>query len=842
MSQPNVEDILRLALGKFEGDETTQFQHGDWYTNPHPYDTYEHDEGLKEWMLGLQSETAENCEDDLQGWTYVADYTIHPMTPYKTAGTGGPFYIHARINDENKLEFGIFTSKAKASNAKPMKCALGRVSEESYHKYVHGDQQAPTLRIAGKEESEKMLLKGGKLIKSACPKFAGCFMYMGGTILQLTIKTTRITKDEDGKILDQEEITDAPWFKQIQLYGHLWTYWSSIIDNTLYFVGIPLYNGNESGTCVFTQREERTIDRTKEPAETTNTYQHIRQPVNLPPTEDDLKSYFLSNGWILQDYSSTPSCPLYNILRQYFGLDERGYFSTRNFNVSSWFNSNCDTSAKTTLCSRVIANIKDGVLTQCHHGDINARLTAWSSKGGVFAEAGSITVANQYEHPSQNASEENNEENKLYNIWRIGQSGYVLCQYPYDRIGTVRISAQCFSTSHRGYTYNIAALGATTPPHSCYPGSTLSNYTCLEGEFIDITIVKKDEDDSDKEPSEPGAGADVVEEESIEEPPEGLLAEYYDYQLGADSDDYPIKITMTPNMIDLRSYFEVNKCYSKDETDALASTVSYDFTLNENSKYLKTPSYSYTVDIEAEGQDGPFEAKKGEESLGQRTIVVGGLTSTKTDKSITATVSFATNSGGSGSTKTTSQTITRSSQKEDWRLVGQSVCTPMDKLEVPASAKYLKITSGGTYTFKIPEKVYLINWTETWEEEEKETDPDTGEETTRRVVHNKKIQRYYYTEQERDSTYDSLINDGPWDTTEGVAHELVGKPTKRNQAGKAYIKVHEKNISVSLFQMQDTMLWLDTATAEESGSLTITASSGTFTATTSTSSVTQTNP
>lgn len=838
MTQPNIEDILRIALSKIEGEESHQLQHGDWYTNPHPHDQFEHNEGLKEWMLALQAETAESDEEDLQGWTYLADYTIHPLTPYTTSGTAGPFYIHARINKDNKLEFGVFTSKAKAGNAKPMKCALGRVSEESYQKYIHGDQQAPILRIAGKEESEKMLLKGGKLIKSACPKFVGSFMSMGGTILKLTIKTTRIKKDEEGNVLEQEEITDAPWFKEIRLYGHLWTYWASIIDNTLYFVGIALYDDNESGTCVYTKKETRITDQTKDPTKITYEYTHKRESVALPPTQDDLKTNFTGNGWILKDYSSTPSCPLYDVVQKYFGVTEDGYFSTRNFNVSSWFNNNCDTSTKTTICSRVIAKIKDGVLTQCHHGDINARLTAWSSLGGVFAGAGSITVANKYEYPSHSPSEENNEENALYRVWRNGKSGYVLNQYPYSRIGTARISAQCFTISHRGYAYSIAALGGTTPPYSCYPANTLINYTPLDATFKDITIVKKDNPEPSI-PPDPGAGADVVEEECIEEPPEGLLAEYYDYQLDSASEDYPIKITMTPSMIDLRSYFEVNKCYSKTETDALASGVSYDITLNENSRYLKTPSYSYTVDIEAEGQDGPFEAKKGDESLGQRTIIISGLTSTKADKSITATVSFGTDkSGGSGTSKTTSQTITRASQKEDWRLVGQTVCTPMDKLEVPAGAKHLKITSGGTYIFKIPEKVYLINWVETWVEEVTVTDPETGEESIKKTVHNQTNQRYYYHEQERDNVYDSLVNDGPSD----VNHELVGKPSKSNRAGKAYIKVHEKVVSVSLFQMQDTMLWLDTATAEATGSLTITASSGSFTATTSTSSVTQTNP
>ncbi len=306
MSNPNVENIHRIALGKIEGENIQQYQHGDWYTTPQMQDAFETTAERNAWIMSLQSETVDFDVDDLQSWVYVADYTVHPLTPYTTNNTAGPFYVHARINKDNKIEFGIFTSVATGSNAKPMQHALGQIKEHSYQEFIHGDLQVPTLRIATKAESEKMLLSGGKLKKSACPTYVGSLMNMGGTIIKLTINTTRTIQHYDGSTTT-EHITDAPWYQYINYYGHLWTYWVSIIDNTLYFVGIALYDGSDSGTYVYTKSETSVTTFSDEDGGTTTTsYSNTRASLSLPPTTHDLKSIFYSNGWLRGDDYVSP--------------------------------------------------------------------------------------------------------------------------------------------------------------------------------------------------------------------------------------------------------------------------------------------------------------------------------------------------------------------------------------------------------------------------------------------------------------------------------------------------------------------------------------------------------
>jgi hypothetical protein len=52
-------------------------------------------------------EKLEPDEDSIQGWTYIADYTVHPRTPISQDLM---YYIHARINKNGEIEFAVFNN------------------------------------------------------------------------------------------------------------------------------------------------------------------------------------------------------------------------------------------------------------------------------------------------------------------------------------------------------------------------------------------------------------------------------------------------------------------------------------------------------------------------------------------------------------------------------------------------------------------------------------------------------------------------------------------------------------------------------------------------------------
>jgi hypothetical protein len=58
--------------------------------------------------------TLKDDSESYVGWTYVADYKTHLLS----RNLGKCYYIHARINRENNLEFGIFDSIINSKNFK----------------------------------------------------------------------------------------------------------------------------------------------------------------------------------------------------------------------------------------------------------------------------------------------------------------------------------------------------------------------------------------------------------------------------------------------------------------------------------------------------------------------------------------------------------------------------------------------------------------------------------------------------------------------------------------------------------------------------------------------------
>lgn len=154
--------------------------------------------------------------DSVQGWTYVADYTFHPYYPI-TGLRGKTRRLHARINKNNNLEFGFFSSIKPDPTTK--------------HTYVLNNKQVNKdtkgqLRIASKAESEAFMLTSDRSkIKISClPKYAG-------------------------SLQNETYTNNTPSGAATISYGHIWTYWYTIVSDTLYFIGFPLYLGNHRGKC-----------------------------------------------------------------------------------------------------------------------------------------------------------------------------------------------------------------------------------------------------------------------------------------------------------------------------------------------------------------------------------------------------------------------------------------------------------------------------------------------------------------------------------------------------------------------------------------------------------------
>lgn len=217
-------------LGESNGvNWARSYEHNDISFNPKPYAKFHpadtddieswEDSKLDYFMDHTLNNDPENdfYLDDAGShvaWVYVADYTTHI---YSTAGAK-TYYIHARINQNNELEFGIFNNKVNNKHAKTNNLFELNASKDNISR----------LTIASKEESEKHILNSAK-DKIKISSLAKCAGYM-------------INREQfivsDGEAENTNFCT---------VYGHIWTYWYVIDNNKLYFCGFPLYTGNDKG-------------------------------------------------------------------------------------------------------------------------------------------------------------------------------------------------------------------------------------------------------------------------------------------------------------------------------------------------------------------------------------------------------------------------------------------------------------------------------------------------------------------------------------------------------------------------------------------------------------------
>lgn len=271
-------------------------------------------------------------DNSVTPWTYVADYSFHAYYPHAEVA-GKTYYIHIRINSKNDIEFGIFDH---------IKDNGGFSSTYIFNKGVNKNLKGQ-LRIASKAESEEMMLTANrKKIKiSSMPKYAGTL-----------INETYTDKTPNGHATI--------------VFGHIWTYWYTIISDTLYFIGFPLYQKNNKCQCPDGNGNIVDYDGPPNRFYTGTTFANA-----LIKDEEFYNAFSL----VKSDYLSYEILPIDAILEKY----------------GDWVE-------PTVLQNKILAEISnDGkLITSYTSNDMTDSCYAHSSeKGGVYRINGELTILNE---------------------------------------------------------------------------------------------------------------------------------------------------------------------------------------------------------------------------------------------------------------------------------------------------------------------------------------------------------------------------------------------------------------------------------------------------------------
>lgn len=345
-------------------------------------------------------------EESIQGWTYVADYTFHQLSPGISTYD---WYIHARINKNGELEFACFEEviDSQFSTDEIILSEVTGAEQELVWQKKNGLQTHSLIRIATKEEAEAKLLKNGKIIKSACPQYAGYIV------------------NESNALYTHGSVT-----RGVRCYGHLWTYWYTVIDNVLYFIGFPLWQGESAGHMV--------------------SGQDVVGPYSIPPTEYDLSYYSVGDS----SFRTAMSCVM-DIW--YWDKGEVVKFQEPELPAGAprILAKYGDDSTETEILNRVLAkwDEKSKTMQQIHEGDILADLTPYPLKGGVYPLKEGLKVLDSTEIVTEELTEDSSST-----IYYTGYSGFM--PYKAKDISTARIFCPYFGVTVHGNSFYIFTNGA----------------------------------------------------------------------------------------------------------------------------------------------------------------------------------------------------------------------------------------------------------------------------------------------------------------------------------------------------------------------------------------------
>ena len=264
--------------------------------------------------------------------------------------------------------------------------------------------QTHSLRIATKEEAEKKLLKNGKIIKSACPQYAGYIV------------------NKTNAVYTYGNITKA-----VRCYGHLWTYWYTVLDNVLYFIGFPLWQGESLGHMVSGVDDIYTF--------------------SIPPTEYDLSYSIVPNSEFREKMSLVEDIWLWGG-DVTFNEPELAAGAPRILDKYG------DDSTETEILNRVLAkwDNESKTMQQIHEGDIVADLTHYPFRGGVYPYEDSLRAFDTTETTTVSLP-----ENEFSTFYYSGYSGFM--PYPAKDVSVAWIFCPYFGVTCYGNSFFIYANG-----------------------------------------------------------------------------------------------------------------------------------------------------------------------------------------------------------------------------------------------------------------------------------------------------------------------------------------------------------------------------------------------
>ena len=340
--------------------------------------------------------------ESFQKWTYVADYSYHSYYPHADKA-GKRVFIHARINKDNELEFCTFDSVVNNNDVGTFK--FQRILNQKINK-----DYCSSLRIAGKDEAEAFMLTADKKIKLSCfPKYAGS--------------------------LQNETFTNkTPGNYALITFGHIWTYWYTIVDDTLYFIGLPLYTENTPGKCL--DQEGNIVDYDIPP----NLY-YLGNTLEESQIQDE--TFYNAISLVKADYISQ-DCPIDRLLAVHG-----------------------DNTEPTKIYSRIIARVDNNIpynFIKCDK--VNECNSHSSLKGGVYRVGNETKIFNE---DTLNFTFENGYDPKILE----GYSGFISSEGYYvtsagdateTSSGTLRYSEVYYINPIKvekiGNSYSIEICGA----------------------------------------------------------------------------------------------------------------------------------------------------------------------------------------------------------------------------------------------------------------------------------------------------------------------------------------------------------------------------------------------
>ncbi len=216
--------------------------------------------------------------------------------------------------------------------------------------------------------------------------------------------------------------------RAVRCYGHLWSYWYAVIDNVLYFIGFPLWQGESQGHMVSGTDEILTF--------------------SIPPTEYDKSYSLVPNSEFREKMSLVEDIWLWGG-NDTFNEPELPAGAPR---ILAKYG---DDSTETEILNRVLAkwDNESKTMQQIFEGDIVADLTPYPARGGVYDLKEGLKVLDSSEITTEELT-----ENNRSTFYYSGYSGFM--PYPAKDVSTTRVYCPYFGVTCYGNTFYIFTNGA----------------------------------------------------------------------------------------------------------------------------------------------------------------------------------------------------------------------------------------------------------------------------------------------------------------------------------------------------------------------------------------------